>query len=266
MKEIRLCDNGEIEVTLGLCKKNNLGLEIQSFSNPYVESKQEIIEKYKKNLTDFKNGKSYHAPFWDLNLGTKIKELQDAMMKMYNEAYCIAKELGCTEMIIHANYKPGTDWYDGWINRAKAFLQTFLKDKDDFVRICIENQFESDSELFIRLIDEINDPRVKVCLDIGHVNANSNMNIEDWIKTLNNRIAQFHLHNNHGKQTLYGYNKDDEHLAINNGTLDIIKVLELAEKYSPNAIWSIESKVKYLEESVECLKKMGYIVNKETVN
>ena len=59
--------------------------------------------------------------------------------------------------------------------------------------ICIENQFESDSELFISLIDEIND---------------------EWIKTLNNRIAYYHLHNNHGKQTIYGYNKDDEHLNV----------------------------------------------------
>ena len=45
-------------------------------------------------------------------------------------------------------------------------------------------------------------------------------------KTLNTRIAQYHLHNNHGKQTIYGYNKDDEHLGIDNGTIDISKVLK----------------------------------------
>lgn len=259
MREIRLCDNSEKEFTIELCKKNDLGIEVQSFSNPYIENKQEIIKKYIEILPKVKIGRSYHAPFWDLNLGTKIKELQEAMMKIYNEAYSIAKQLGCTEMIIHANYKPGTDWYDGWISRSKVFLEKFLQDKDDSIRICIENQFESDSELFIRLIDEVNDSRVKVCLDIGHVNANSNMPLEDWIKTLNNRIAQYHLHNNHGKQTIYGYNKDDEHLAINNGTIDISKTLELAEQYSSDAIWSIESKVKYLEESIECLKKLNYI-------
>lgn len=259
MKEIRLCDNGEKEFTIELCKKNNLGIEIQSFYNPYIENKEELINKYKEILPEVKIGRSYHAPFWDLNLGTKIKELQDAMMKFYNEAYSIAKELKCTEMVIHASYKPGTDWYDGWVSRSKTFLETFLKDKDDSITICIENQFESDSELFIKLIDEVNDSRVKVCLDIGHVNCNSNMPLEDWIKTLNTRIAQYHLHNNHGKQTIYGFNKDDEHLGIHNGTIDIEKALKLAEEYTPNAIWSIESKVQYLEESIECLKKLGYI-------
>ena len=259
MKEIRLCDNHEREYTIGLCNKYNLAIEVQSFSNPYVENKQEIIEEYRKMLSEVKIGRSYHAPFWDLNLGTKIEELQDAMMKFYNEAYIIAKQLNCTEMVIHANYRPGTDYYDGWINRSKTFLTEFLKDKDDSITICLENQFESDSELFIRLIDELNDSRVKVCLDIGHVNCNSNMPLEDWIKTLNSRIAQYHLHNNHGKQTIYGYNKDDEHLAINDGTIDIEEALKLSEKYTPDAIWSIESKVKYLEDSINCLRKLGYI-------
>ena len=209
MKEIRLCDNGEREYTINLCKKYNLGLEVQSFSNPYIENKNEIIKEYMDLVPEVKIGRSYHAPFWDLNLGTKIKELQEIMFKIYNEAYVIAKKLNCTEMIIHANYRPGTDWYDGWITRSKAFLEKFLENKDGSITICIENQFESDSELFIRLIDEINDPKVKVCLDIGHVNANSNMLLEDWIKSLNTRIAQYHLHNNHGKQTVCGYKKDD---------------------------------------------------------
>ena len=258
MKEIRLCDDGKLELTSELCKSNNLGIEIQGFYNPYIENKDELLKKYKEILPEIKGGRSYHAPFWDLNLGTKIKELQEIMMNIYNEAYSIAKSLNCTEMVIHSNYKPGTDWYTGWINRAKNFLENFLKDKDNSIIICIENQFESDSELLIKLIDEVNDSRVKICLDIGHANANSNMHVEDWIKSLNKRIAYYHLHNNHGKQTLYGYNKDDEHLGISDGTIDIAKILKLAEQYSPNAIWNIECKVEYLNESVKYLKKLGY--------
>ena len=126
MKEIRLCDNGEKEFTIELCKKNNLAIEVQSFANPYIENKKEIIEEYIEILPEIKIGRSYHAPYWDLNLGTKVKEFQDIMMKIYNEAYLIAKQLNCTEMVIHANYRPGTDWYDGWIKRSKTCLENFL--------------------------------------------------------------------------------------------------------------------------------------------
>lgn len=259
MKEIRLCDNGNIEQTFKLCENNDLGIEIQGFSNPYIDNKNELKAKYLENLIRINKGRSYHAPYWDLNLGTKIVELQEAMLKIHNDAYNIAKELGCTEMVIHSNYRPGTDWYDGWIKRAKDFLDKFLSDKDDSITICIENQFESDSELLLKLIDEVNDDRVKICLDIGHANANSNIQVEEWIKTLKDRIIYYHLHNNHGKQTIVGYNKDDEHLGINNGTIDIEKVLKIAEEYTPNAIWNIESKVEYLEESIEYLRKLKYI-------
>ena len=31
MKEIRLCDDGELKLTSDLCVKNNFGLEIQGF-------------------------------------------------------------------------------------------------------------------------------------------------------------------------------------------------------------------------------------------
>lgn len=259
MKEIRLCDDGNINETFELCQKNNLGVEIQGFYNPYIDKKDELLNLYKEIMPRITGGKSYHAPFWDLNLGTKIVELQEAMMKIYNEAYKIAKELNCTEMVIHSNYKPGTDWYDGWIKRAKTFLQAFLNDKDYSITICIENQFESDSELFIKLIDEVNDKRVKVCLDIGHAHANSNMSVEEWIKTLGNRIVYYHLHNNHGKQTILGYNKDDEHFGLDNGTIDVENVLKTAEKYTPDAIWNIECKVEFLQNSIDCLKELKYL-------
>ena len=259
MREIRLCDDGKINETFELCKNNNLGIEIQGFYNPYIDNKDELLSIYKEKIKNVKGGKSYHAPFWDLNLGTKIVELQEAMMKIYNEAYTIAKELHCTEMVIHSNYKPGTDWYDGWVKRAKTFLQTFLNNKDDSITICIENQFESDSELFIKLIDEVNDERIKICLDIGHAHANSNMEVEEWIKTLGNRIAYYHLHNNHGKQTIIGFNKDDEHLGLENGTIDVKNVLNIAEKYTPNAIWNLECKVDYLQNSIDFLKKLKYL-------
>lgn len=69
MKEIRLCDNHEIEYTIELCKKNKLAIEVQSFSDPYVENKQDIIEKYKKMLPEIKKRKVLSCTF----LGFKFR-------------------------------------------------------------------------------------------------------------------------------------------------------------------------------------------------
>lgn len=258
MKEIRVCDNGDIELAKELCVRYNLGIEIQGLHDPYIENKEKIIEKYKEILPNIKRGKSFHAPFWDLNIGTKMKGLRQETMDIFNNAYKIAKELGCTEIVVHNGYIPGTYYSKGWVERAKDFWTDFFADKDNSIIMCIENQFEIDSEIMKLEIDEVNDKRLKICLDVGHANANSNMAVEEWITSLGNRIAYLHLHNNHGKQNIKGHN-NDEHLMLNDGIIDMKKNLDLLEQHSPDAIWNLETKNEYLEGSIEYLKELGYI-------
>ena len=82
-------------------------------------------------------------------------------------AYKIAKELGCTEIVVHNGFIPNTSFYEGWVRNATAFWQEFFADKDDSITMMIENQCEEDSEVLKMEIDSVNDPRLKVCLDIG---------------------------------------------------------------------------------------------------
>ena len=262
MKEIRLCDDAQIDNVKGLCLENNFGVEIQGFYNPNLIDSietEKLIWEYKNKLKDFKFGRSMHAPFWDLNLGSKNPMIKEATMKTFNYAYRVAKELGCTEIVVHNGFVPNTSYYEGWVKNATLFWQEFFKDKDDSITMMIENQCEEDSEVLKMEIDSVNDSRLKVCLDIGHSNANSNMPVEDWIKTLGDRIGYLHLHNNHGKLTDRPSFYNDEHLGLDMGTIDIKNVFSLLEKYCPNAIWSIESKILYIENSVNFLKEIKII-------
>lgn len=218
----------------------------------YLEKQEELIKKYKMSLLKIESGKSIHAPFWDLNIGTKMKLIRQETMNMFNNAYDKAKELGCTEIIVHNGYIPGTYLEEGWLKRAKEFWQEFFENKDNTITMCIENQFEKNSEIMTKEIDLVNDERLKICLDIGHANANSNMKVEEWIKTLGTKIGYVHLHNNHGKQNKKGIN-DDEHLGLDNGTIDMKQIFEILEKYTSNAIWAIETHTKYIEESLRYL-------------
>ena len=108
-------------------------------------------------------------------------------------------------------------------------------------------------------IDSVNDARLKVCLDIGHAHANSNMSVEDWITSLGERIGYLHLHNNHGKVQGRPSYMNDEHLGLADGTMDIVNILNLLEKNCPEAIWNIECKLDYLNDSVQLLKNLNFI-------
>lgn len=262
MKEIRLCDDADLRRVQSLCEQNNLGLEIQRFYNPALigtEETNKLIDEYKNSLVNFKGGKSLHAPFWDLNLGSKNAAVREATMKAFNYAYEVAKSLGCTEIVIHNGFVPNTSFYEGWVRNAVLFWKEFFSDKDDSITMMTENQCEEDSEVLKMEIDALNDPRLKVCLDIGHAHANSNMKVEDWITSLGERIGYLHLHNNHGKKEGRPSYLNDEHLGLDMGTIDIRSVLELLEKHCPKAIWNIECKLDYIEDSVNNLKSFGYI-------
>ena len=269
MREIRLCDDTEPNKIIELCLNDNLGIEIQGFYDPNTigtDQVREKIQEYKEILANFNGGKSLHAPFWDLNLGTKNQALRKLTMDTYNIAYKIAKELGCTEIVVHNGFVPNTSFYEGWVRNATSFWQEFFRDKDDSITMMIENQCEEDSEVLKMEIDSVNDPRLKVCLDIGHAHANSNMPVEEWIKTLGSRIGYLHLHNNHCKVPGRPSFQNDEHLGLDNGTIDVPTVLNLLEEYCPDAIWNIECKLPYIKDSVETLRNLGYLENKKIIN
>lgn len=262
MKEIRLCDNAELEKVLPLCNANNLGIEVQGFYNPNLIGTQasiDLLNETKNKLSGFKCGKSLHAPFWDLNLGSKNPAIKQITLDTFNYAYNVAKQLGCTEIVVHNGFVLNTSYYQGWVKNAVAFWQEFFKDKDDSITMMIENQCEEDSEVLKMEVDAVNDPRLKVCLDIGHAHANSNMPVEDWITSLGDRIGYLHLHNNHGKISGRPSYMNDEHLGLTHGTIDIAKTLSLLEKHCPNAIWNVECKLDYIEDAVSTLKSLGYI-------
>lgn len=262
MKEIRLCDDAELSKILSLCQKYGFGLEVQGFYNPSLIGSQDslkLVKEHKNLLANFKSGKSLHAPFWDLNLGTKNPLVRDATMKAFNYAYDVAKELGCTEIVVHNGFIPNTSFYEGWVRNATSFWKEFFQDKDDSIIMMIENQCEEDSEVLKMEIDSVSDRRLKVCLDIGHANANSNMSVEDWILSLGDRIGYLHLHNNHGKVVGRPSYLNDEHLGLFDGNIDMKRVLELLEKYCPNAIWSIECRLDSMSDSIQKLVELVYI-------
>ena len=61
MKDLRLCDDAELNRVYNACINNNFGIEIQGFYNPnLIDAKESdtLISEYKKLLKNFKYGKS----------------------------------------------------------------------------------------------------------------------------------------------------------------------------------------------------------------
>jgi len=249
--DIRLCDNCDFDRYLEIVKRQKVGLEFQTFANPSLKNVKKQVA-YQKILTKNIKHKSLHAPFADLNLGSGMPFLRKETMKWFNYAYKIAKELGCDSIVVHDGYVPFTSHIPNWVQRAKTFWEEFFADKDDSITIMIENLLELDSSVMMQEIDAVNDKRLKVCLDVGHANANSDMSVYDWVKTLNKRIGYMHLHNNHGKVNRIN---NDEHKGFDDGTIDFKKLMRLVKQHCPKAILAVETNFDGAEKAIEFLKK-----------
>lgn len=250
--DIRVCDDGVFDSVLELVKKEKVGLEFQTFHDPFLKNMKKIIS-YQRDASARIKHKSLHAPFWELNVGTKMPGLRRETMKYFNFAYNTAHELGCDVIVVHNGYIPGTYGYSGWVRRASEFWTEFFANKDKSITVMIENQFETTSELMKMVVDTVNDKRLKICLDVGHANCNSNMSVYDWIKTLGPRIGYMHLHNNHGRNQQSA--NSDEHNGFFDGTIDMKKVVKLVQQHCPRAIMAIETRLADAPEAISFLKK-----------
>ena len=250
VKALVLCDDLEPQRVTPLCRKYSCGIEVQSFCHPnYLIENPDGVDLHLEELKDI-NLIGLHGPFHDLCPGSTDKLLREVVNFRYQSACETALKIKASHIILHHGYVPKTSSYSGWLKRIVEFWQCFLVGKSENINFYLENVLEFDSSLLCEVIDMINSPRVKVCLDIGHAHCNSKVTVLDWIEQLNGRIGYVHLHNNHGEV--------DEHLGLADGSIPMIDVLEALETYSRDSIWAIETSLPTKEESLFWLKEKGF--------
>ena len=94
---------------------------------------------------------------------------------------------------------------------------------------------------------EINKDNFSLCIDIGHINAYSKVDLIEWIDNLSYKINHIHLHNNYGDK--------DSHLGIYKGDINVIEILKLLHEKNNDIIIYLEE----LEKSLDILLKEGFI-------
>ncbi len=251
MKKIILCDDTSLIDTVSLCKKYNLGIEVQSFyDTEYITREKNAIDETLKAIEKL-DSRSLHGPFADLNMGSFDKMIRDVTKNRFNFAYQIATRLDATDIVLHHGFVPKTSYPANWIKRSLAFLEDFISDKKNDIQIHLENVLEYDGDVMFEIVENLQGTNIDICLDIGHAHCNSKISVVDWIKCLKNKIGYVHMHDNNGIE--------DEHLGFGMGNIQLEEVCKALEEFSPQAIWAIESKIQYMQTSLDWLKSQGYL-------
>ena len=106
--------------------------------------------------------------------------------------------------------------------------------------------------MMLDMMKQIDNPAIKLCLDIGHANATTppKLPVEKWIEVLGPHIGHFHLHNNDGT--------GDSHSAFDRGSMDMAHVLSTINEFcAPETTLTIEARD--ARACLEWLRSGGYI-------
>ena len=246
MKKTKLYISTIASDDAAVARKYGLGLEIAEYCTAWNMDDEftQTDLAVRRKLEGVEN-RVLHAPFNELFPCAIDRKARELAAYRYRQAIELAKQYEATKVIIHGGYN-GWIYYPVWyVEQSIVFWKDFLKENPG-VEIVLENVLEREPAWILDIIKGVDDPRLRMCLDIGHVSAYSNVAVMDWLETCAPYIRHFHIHNNDG--TL------DQHNALNDGRIPMKELLEKASQLCPDATFTLElmeteSSVKWLAES-----------------
>jgi len=223
----------------------SIGFEYSGFVNHANHTTQKAEEFIKGNLIT--KVTSIHGPFVDLMPASIDKDLSMVARKRIFSGIRMCEDTGINRIVFHSGWFPKTYSDDLWISNAVEFWTDVKNYKKPQTVVLIENVYEDRPDVLKKLIDELGDETVRVCLDIGHVNVNSNIDLRAWIEELNERIGHVHFHNNNGK--------NDDHNGLNTGSINIEETCAVLKQNCPGARWNLEI-LNNVEESIKMIVEL----------
>ena len=233
----------------GTAKQCGLGLEIAEYCTAWNmdEKLSETHEVVKQEI----NGVSrrlLHAPYSELFPCAVDPKARELARFRYRQAIRLARGYGAEKLIIHGGFNPRLYFPSWYTEQSVLFWKDFLKE-DPGVEIVLENVLEEQPEMLLGILQQVADPRLRLCLDVGHINAYSPVPAAKWLEKCAPWLSHFHIHNNDGCC--------DSHSLPGNGTIPMERFLPLAEELCPEATFTLE--VRQASPGVLWLKEQGIL-------
>jgi sugar phosphate isomerase/epimerase len=253
--QIAISDCAQIDQILPIALRHNVGIEIQEFVFPDNLDADDSMAKMIGERIHAIPLRGFHGPFFELIPASRDQQIQQVVRSRFQRAVELANVVGAQHLILHTGYIPKTYSRRTWIANSVAFWLSFLSNLPAGIQLHLENVYEDDPGMIAELIDKVNEAldrkALTVCLDVGHVHANSSHGLEDWIVGLGSAIRYTHLHNNDGVL--------DDHWGLWRGKIDMARVLGLLSEHAPNAVWTLEMAPSDVEQSLIWLQEQGYL-------
>lgn len=225
--------------------------EVYMDSSHLESAAPEDLEEIKNEFASNGLTVTMHGPYIDLNPGSANEEKRRSTADRYRQVFDAIKYLRPKNVVLHGGYNEKK--FHGniglWLEQSLKTWPEFVKRAEEYgTVIAVENIFDRTPDALAALMEAVESPNFGICIDSGHLNVFSKVDIEDWFELLGDRIAEVHLHDNHGK--------NDEHLPLGEGAIDFKLFFTLLKKYGNNPVYTIEPHgEEMMRRAIQAIKK-----------
>src|SRR5262249_22888100 len=159
---------------LALAQEKGVGLEIQAFAYPETLDGdwEGLVSTYRQAVTDLPGEVTMHGPFLDMASGTSDPLIRNVVRRRVSHAMEIASMLEVRTIVFHAKFiaSIGTDFYRlEWTEREIFFWGEMADRAEELgLTLALENMWEHSPNLIGDVLQQVNSPSLRACLDVGH--------------------------------------------------------------------------------------------------
>ena len=216
-----------------LAQRHGLGIELSEFCTAYnMDERFSEIEPSVAQKVQCTDRLVLHAPFNELFPCAIDPKARALAAERYRQAIALAQRYGAKKVVIHGGYNHWIYFPVWYTEQSIPFWNEFASEIPDGMTVCLENVLEEEPMMLLDIIRTVNHPKIRMCLDIGHVNAYSKVSVESWLEQCAPWISHFHIHNNDGSW--------DYHRPLPEGSIRMKAFLERAEALCPDASFTLE--------------------------
>ena len=230
-----------------------LGLEIATFCTA-ANLDQDAAWRRATVLKDMSGLGSFwfHAPFAELSPASIDPKVRAVTALRYRQAVEMATSLGISRLVIHSGFIPLVYFPEWFVEKSVAIWTELLSEVPENMTLCLENVMEPEPRLLADIARQVDDPRLGLCLDVGHANTFvSRVPPLEWVAPMAPWLRHVHLHNNAGH--------NDLHDPLGQGTLAMEQVLDTVLALCPAATFTLENQD--CGPSLDWLRQHGYGAN-----
>jgi sugar phosphate isomerase/epimerase len=240
-----------LEPNLEFLKQNNLDVEVMMYDTAWVRDfPYDKVKAMGERLAAEGVAVSVHGPLFDLNPGSQDTVIRDYTKFNFIRSLNISALMNAKIVVFHMGLNPliPSDYREFWLHTSMRTWRPVVNHAKRLgITIAIENMFLNAPYLLRRVIEMVDSPAMRICLDIGHVNVYSAVPLREWVDVLGKYIVKIHINDNDAQ--------NDLHLPFGKGNINYQTIYRLLREKKIRAQMTLEMTPEHLPETFQYMRK-----------